>query len=305
MLILVTEYVGLYCPGRAGWDLLKYRIAMNTVLNIPTAFWLWIWSSQCFKALWSKASITGPMSQNAASLGALYDLLWTLQDLLGFCNITFAFLTVPEGAWRVPLRAAPGNGTHQWTWKLSGALTALSVDMWSLKSWRSTETVTIQTLITVSFTEIMVQGWEWKQLGLQELRFAVQLERALVKKHGSIIYTNLISTLLCNNQHFSSPCFATTVCVEQVFLSQARNSWGSSTPGTRQDSPEGQLHLSSAVEMEGINLLTGCRSKALKGKTNRQERAKGLAWQCSLMRSFFSMTDRHGYESCGKLFPGA
>lgn len=31
-------------------------------------------------------------------MGGLYDLLWTLQDLLWFCNITFALLTVPEGA---------------------------------------------------------------------------------------------------------------------------------------------------------------------------------------------------------------
>lgn len=31
MLIFVTEYVGLYCPGRGGWDLLKYQIAMNSL----------------------------------------------------------------------------------------------------------------------------------------------------------------------------------------------------------------------------------------------------------------------------------
>lgn len=29
-------------------------------------------------------------------MGSLYDLLWTLQDLLWFCSITFALLTVPR-----------------------------------------------------------------------------------------------------------------------------------------------------------------------------------------------------------------
>lgn len=57
----------------------------------------------------------------------------------------------------------------------------------------------------------MVQGWDWKQLGLEELRFAAQLRRALAKKHGHFIYINLISTSGCNNHHFSSPAFDTTV----------------------------------------------------------------------------------------------
>lgn len=38
MLIFVKEYIGLCCPGRGGWDLLKYQIAMNIALNIPAAF---------------------------------------------------------------------------------------------------------------------------------------------------------------------------------------------------------------------------------------------------------------------------
>lgn len=57
----------------------------------------------------------------------------------------------------------------------------------------------------------MVQIWDWKQLGLEELGFAAQLRRALVKKRESFIYIYLISTLLCNNQHFSSPTFDNTV----------------------------------------------------------------------------------------------
>lgn len=57
----------------------------------------------------------------------------------------------------------------------------------------------------------MVQGWDWKQLGLEELRFAAQLRRALAKKHGHFIYINLISTSGCNNHHFSSPAFDNTV----------------------------------------------------------------------------------------------
>lgn len=57
----------------------------------------------------------------------------------------------------------------------------------------------------------MVQIWDWKQLGLEELGFAAQLRRALVKKRESFIYIYLISTLLCNNRHFSSPTFDNTV----------------------------------------------------------------------------------------------
>jgi len=50
-----------------------------------------------------------------------------------------------------------------------------------------------------------------------------------------------------------------------------------STPGTSSGLTRGAVASGLwAVEMEGINLSTESRSKALKGKTNRQERDKGL-----------------------------
>lgn len=115
-------------------------------------------------------------------MGALYDLLWTLQDLLQFCSITFAFLTASERSFQC--ESSMTGPALSWTWQQHTSVdqttqwspyTSLCWDLISETQWRSTEITTIETLITVSFTKIVVRGWEWKQLDLQELRFAAQL----------------------------------------------------------------------------------------------------------------------------------
>lgn len=95
MLVFVTEDIGLHCPDSGGWDLLKYRVAMNTPGKIP---FLCLFSgyeaASASKLRRAEASIIGLTSQTYAFWEAF-------MTCIVFCRITFAsakfpFLMVPE-----------------------------------------------------------------------------------------------------------------------------------------------------------------------------------------------------------------
>lgn len=116
----------------------------GTFLNIKFQWTHMPFGSGCEAASASKVSRAGAF---IIELMNYNDAFWEVyMTCIVFCRITYTSVTLHfhywwfqkeafnmRGVWQVQCWAEPANSTHQWTWKLHGAIPCLSVDVWSLK----------------------------------------------------------------------------------------------------------------------------------------------------------------------------